>query len=90
MTNDEKLTEEMQKRMEQYEERLRSTFEAKSADLTTTLREIDLQSIIDPENEDPEFYDDFTRVIDDARVKHAEDDHPTEDTEVTSDPYVGI
>ena len=34
MTNDEKSTEEMQKRMEQYEESLRSTFDAKSADLT--------------------------------------------------------
>jgi hypothetical protein len=90
MTNDEKLTEEMQKRMEQYEESLRSIFEAKSADLTTTLRDVDLQSIIDPENEDPEFYDDFTRVIDDARVKHVEDDHSIEDTEVTSDPYVGM
>ena len=56
MTNDEKLTEEMQKRMEQYEEHLRSIFEAKSADLTKTLRDVDLRSIIDPENEDSEFY----------------------------------
>ena len=29
-------------------------------------------------------------MIDDARVKHAEDDHSTKDTEVTSDPCVGM
>ena len=89
MTNDEKTTEEMQKRMTQYEERLLPLFEAQSADLTRTLRDVHASYIIDPENEDPGFYDDFTRVIDDAQLKHA-DEELVSATEVTSDPYVGM
>ena len=73
MTNDEKATEEMQKRMSQYEEHLQSTFDAQSADLSRTLRDVLSSYIIDPEHEDPGFYDDATRVIDDAQLKHADD-----------------
>jgi len=89
MTNDEKSTDEMKKRMERYEERLRILFEAQSADLTTTLRDVHSRYVIDPENEDPEFYSDFTRVINDAQLKHADKGYVRE-TEVTSDPYVGM
>ena len=75
--------------MERYEENLRSTFDAKSADLTKSLRDIHPSLIIDPEDEDQSFYDDFARVIDDARLNHADGKH-TENVEVTSDPYVGV
>ena len=89
MTNDEKSTEEMRKRMEQYDESLRSTFDAKSADLTKSLRDVNPSLIIDPEDEDQSFYDDFTRVIDDSRLRHADEKH-VDNVEVTSDPYVGM
>jgi hypothetical protein len=45
--------------------------------------------VIDPENEDPGFNDDFTRVIDDAQLKHADELYAKE-TDVLSDPYVGM
>ncbi|KAI2507356.1 Reverse transcriptase (RNA-dependent DNA polymerase) [Fragilaria crotonensis] len=89
MTNDEKTTDEMQKRMAHYEERLQSVFETPSADLTRTLRDVHPSHVIDPENEDSSFYDDFTRVIDDAQLKHADEEF-AKNTEVTSDPYVGM
>ena len=85
--DDEKTTDKMQKRMAHYEEGLQSIFEATSTNLTRTLRDVRPSSVINPENEDPTFYKDFTRVIDDARLKHA-DDERTRDTEVTSDQYV--
>jgi hypothetical protein len=91
MTNDKKSTEEMQKRMKHYEDQLQTVFEAKLADLTATLRNVDSRHIIDPENEDPDFYDNFIRVIDDAQLKHADEIHAnTTEAEVTSDPYVGM
>jgi hypothetical protein len=74
MTNDEKTTKEMQKRMEQYDARLKRTFDVQSADLTSTLRDIHSSYVIDTDDEDPAFFDEFTRVIDDARVKHADDE----------------
>ena len=89
MTNDEKATDETQKRMAHYEEGLRSIFEAPTADLTRSLRDVHPSYVIDPENKDPTFYNDFTRVMDDAQLKHA-DKESTKDTEVTSDPYVGM
>lgn len=89
MTNDEKATDEMQKRMERYEDQLRILFETQSADLTATLRDVHSRYVVDPENEDPEFYSEFTRVIDDAQLKHADEEY-TKETEVTSDPYVGM
>ena len=89
MTNDEKTTEEMQKQMERYEEQLQAVFDAQSADMTRTLRDVHSSYVIDPENEDALFYDEFTRVIDDAQLKHEDETQPR-DTEVTSDPYVGM
>ena len=83
----------MKLRMEQYEQKLKATFEAKTADLTMTLRNVDSQFSIDPENEDPEFYEDFTRVIDNDQIKHAAEGNADEAStkEVTSDPpYVGM
>ena len=93
MTNDEKSTDEMKQRMHQYEQRLRILFETKTADLTSTLRDVDTRYVVDPENEDPSFYEDFARVINSNEVKHADESYVNEDTlnmEVTSDPYVGI
>jgi hypothetical protein len=92
ITNDERATDKMKQRMQRYEQRLQPLFEASTAGLTTTLRDVDSQYIIDPDNEDPAFYEDFTRVIEDAQVRHVDKQHVVDplDTEVTSDPYVGM
>ena len=45
MTNDEKATDEMKQRMRQYEQRLQVLFEAKTADLTSTLQNVDAQNM---------------------------------------------
>jgi hypothetical protein len=60
MTNDKRLTDEMQKRIAQYEERMKSTFNALSSDLTRTLHDVHSSYVIDPDNEDSGFFDDFT------------------------------
>jgi hypothetical protein len=89
MTNDKRATEEMQKCLDCYKERLRILFKAQSADLTTTLRDVHSRNVIDPENEDSEFHSDFTRVINDAQLQHADKAY-TREAEVTSDPFVGM
>ena len=86
LTNDERNTVEMQQRMNQYDEKLKRVYEAQSADISNGLRNVDSSKIIDPENEDPDFFEDFMRVIDNATLKHAD----TNDVDVTSDPYVGM
>jgi hypothetical protein len=57
MTNDERCTDEMQSRMKRYEDKLRVTFELPSATITNGLHDVDQSKIIDPENEDPEFFE---------------------------------
>ena len=87
LTNDERNTDEMKSRMQQYEEKLAKLFETQSADVTRGLRHVDSDKIIDPDNEDPAFFAEFSRVIDDATLRHADD---VANVEVTSDQYVGM
>ena len=54
--------------MEDYEEKLIRVFEFQSAVITNGLSGVDSSKSIDPDNEDPEFYSEFTRVIDDAML----------------------
>jgi hypothetical protein len=89
MTSDKKSTDKMRQRMVHFDERLKRIFDAQSADLTRTLRDIHPTYTIDPEDEDPNFFDKFTRVIDDAQLRHA-DNECTDEAEVTTDPYVGM
>jgi hypothetical protein len=48
---------------------------------------VESSKIIDPDNEDPEFFDEFSRVIDDATLRHAD---AINDVDVVSDSYVGM
>jgi hypothetical protein len=48
---------------------------------------VDVSKVIDPDNEDPEFFTEFTRVIDDAALRRVDD---IANVEVTSDQYVGL
>ena len=88
MTNDEQNTEEMKTRVNEYEERLRAVFEAQSATIAQGLRNVETSKIIDPEEEDPGFFDEFSRVIDDVTLRHADDDN--KQVKVVSDPYIGM
>ena len=87
LTNDERNTEEMKARMKQYDEKLKVIFESQSAEITRGLCDVDSSKVIDPDNEDPAFFEEFTRVIDDASLKHADD---FEHVKVVSDQYVGM
>jgi hypothetical protein len=58
--------------MEDYDTKLKILFDTKSADLTVTPCDILSSLVIDPKNEDQEFYAAFIRVIDDAALKHTD------------------
>ncbi|KAI2500086.1 Reverse transcriptase (RNA-dependent DNA polymerase) [Fragilaria crotonensis] len=94
LTNAERATDETRSRMREYEEKLKTVFEAQSADITQTLRDIDVSKVIDPDNEDPEFFEEFARVIDNASLHHADDVITATDDvkamEVGSDQYIGM
>jgi hypothetical protein len=65
LTNGERLTDKMKSGMQQYEDAL-TVFESRSADITRGLGNVEPNKIIDPKNEDPAFFNEFTRVIDNA------------------------
>ncbi|KAI2513325.1 Reverse transcriptase (RNA-dependent DNA polymerase) [Fragilaria crotonensis] len=93
LTNDERSTDEMKQQMNEYEEKVKSTFEARSSDIANAIRGVDSSKIIDHENEDETFFSEFTRVIDDdAMLPHAEDEIDDNKglVEVESDQYVGM
>jgi hypothetical protein len=62
-------------------------FELPTATITSGLHDVDRNKVIDPENEDPEFFEEFMQTIDNALLPHA-DDQPI--AEVTGDNYVGM
>ena len=94
LTNDERSTDEMKSRMLEYETKVKTALEAASADIANRIpNSIDTSRIIDHENEDPQFFDAFTRVIDDATLPHADDNVDSnciQSTEVESDQYIGM
>jgi hypothetical protein len=54
--------------MNEYEGSLKRVFEAESADIAFRLQDVDTSKVINHEDEDPEFYCEFTRVIDDVTL----------------------
>jgi hypothetical protein len=87
LTNDERNTDEMKGRMSQYGEKLRVLFESQSADASQGLRDVDTSKVIDPDNEDPVFFEEFTRIIDDTTLPHADE---LGNVEVVTDNHVGM
>ena len=92
LTNEERKTDDTGRRMDDYERCLRRVFEAGSADISPQLQNIDTRKIIDPEDEDPDFYVEFTRVINDAALAHADDNDRKETlhAKVGTDNYIGM
>ena len=79
----------MQKRMEDHNIKLKVLFDTKSADLTVTPCDIPSSLVIDPKNEDQEFYAAFIRVIDDAALKHT-DRSTSQSIEVKTNLCIGV
>ena len=73
MTYDEQSTNEMKTQIRHYDDKLHATFDAQSADMSHTLSRVDPYRIIDADNENEEFYEEITRIIDDATLPHGED-----------------
>ena len=89
MTFDDKNTDEMKARMTAYDSKLQVIFDSQSADISNSLSGVEAFRVIDAENEDNEFYEEFTRTIDDAAaLPHADDQKDLAD--VQADPYVGM
>ena len=57
------------------------------ATITNGLYDVDRSKVIDPENEDPEFFEAFMRTINDALLPHADDQRVAE---VMGNNYVGM
>jgi hypothetical protein len=87
MTNNKQKKDKMRSRMLNYDGKLKTVFETLTAAVSMDLDSIDLYKIIDPDNEDPEFFNTFTRVIDDMTLQCIDNVY---NIEVVSDPYVGI
>ena len=92
LTNDERSTDEVQKRMNDFDNKTKVVFEAQNVDITNELHDISSSKIIDHEDEDQEFFDEFTRTIDDATLAHADDEFRSSERliEVGSDQYIGM
>ena len=94
LTNAEQSTDEVRTRMCNYESKVKITLDAQSANITQTLRDVASWRVINPEDEDPEFFNEFTRVITDVALAHADSNAACEDStksiEVGSNRYVGI
>jgi hypothetical protein len=52
MTNDDRNTDEMKGRMNQYDDKPKVLFEIQSADVSQGLCDVDVSRVIDPDNKD--------------------------------------
>jgi hypothetical protein len=64
--------DEVQKRMHDFDDKTKAVFEAQNVVMTNELHDIPSRKIINHEDEDQEFVDEFTRTIDDATLAHAD------------------
>ena len=92
LTNAEQSTGKVKTHMRDYKSKVEITVDAQLANITQTFRDVAPWHVIDPEDEDPDFFNEFTRVIDDAALAHADSDAAcevsTNPMEVGSDQYV--
>jgi hypothetical protein len=64
--------------MLKFTENLEAKFQASSSDVRNVTNDIPTDRILDLEKEDPEFLEDFNRVINDDALKHVDDDDDQE------------
>jgi hypothetical protein len=90
MTNDECNTDEIQEQITAYSSRINKICECKSAELDAHIYNVDSSKIINPDDKDPTFFEEFTRVIDNTHLPHADDNVKGVTVEVGTDPYLRI
>jgi hypothetical protein len=74
--------------MHKFTKNLEAKFQASSSDITKVTNDIPIDRVLDLEKEDPEFLEDFNRVINNDVLKHADDD---DDQEVGEpNPYLNM
>jgi hypothetical protein len=74
LTNLEIQTDKWKARMLTFEKNLESKFEATSSDVMASTKDIPGDKLLDLEREDRRFIEEFTRVIDNESIKHADED----------------
>ena len=89
LTRLEQQKAEWQSRMKAFEDKLSQRFDAASSDITANVQDINPTNILDLEGEDQDFIDEYSRVIDDAAIKHADDAAPPSEVGEI-DPYLGM
>jgi hypothetical protein len=78
--------------MSDFDDQTKAVFEPQNVDITNELHDISSRKIFDHEDEDQEFFDEFTRSIDNATLAHADDEfrHSAQSIEVGSNQYIGM
>ncbi len=56
LTNAEQSTDEVKRRMHEYENKVKPILDARTADITQTLYDVDPSKVINSDNEDPSFF----------------------------------
>ena len=88
LTRAEKKTDEWQARMKEYDATIESKLDAQSAEISKVREQHITGTILDLENDDPEFLRDFNRVINNNHVIEADQPVPDGLKSDVFDPYV--
>jgi hypothetical protein len=70
LTNLEQQTNEWKRRMTTFDDELEAKFQTSSSDVSNSTRDIPQNLLLDLDGEDPEFIQEFNRVIDDNEFPH--------------------
>jgi hypothetical protein len=89
LTNLEQQTNEWKRRMTTFDDELEAKFRTSSSDVSNSTQDIPQNLLLDLDGEDPEFIQEFNRVIDGSEVPHQDD--IKDDGEVgIQDPYLNM
>jgi hypothetical protein len=89
LTNLKQQTNEWKRRMTTFDDELEAKFLTSSSDVSNSTRDIPQNLLLDLDGEDPEFIQEFNRVIDDNEFPHHDD--IKDDGEVgIQDPYLNM
>jgi hypothetical protein len=88
LTHLERQTDEWKQRTTRFTEVLEAKFQAPSSDLSNITKDAPPEKVLDLDNKDPEFLEDFNQVIDDNTIKNADEARDMEIGE--EDPYLNM
>lgn len=61
LTNDGRSSDETKRRMDEFEDKVKTVFDVQAAEITNRLHDVETSKVIDHEDEDPDFFDALTR-----------------------------